>query len=247
MLSYNIQVGISGTQPHHHLTKIWKHLVPHGQRFDTLDRIAELLVDFDVVALQEVDAGSLRSSFINLTEYLAERAHFPFWKHQCNRNIGKLARHSNGILSRYRPSEIVEHKLPGIIPGRGALQVRFGHTQEPLIIMLIHLALSRRVRLKQLEYISDVVNEYEHVVLMGDMNCEPGSQEMELLHRRTHLCEQAPISGTYPSWRPARQIDHIMVTPGLEVTKYQVIHHSHSDHLPIAMEIALPDGIHIAG
>ena len=41
-----------------------------------LDKIAQLIKEFDIVALQEVDAGSLRSQFINQTEYLAKKADF---------------------------------------------------------------------------------------------------------------------------------------------------------------------------
>ena len=40
-----------------------------------------------------------------------------------------LAQHAIGVLSRYRCTEIVEHKLPGPIPGRGTLALRFGRFQ----------------------------------------------------------------------------------------------------------------------
>ena len=245
LLSYNIQVGINSTRPHHYLTKSWKHLLPHARRFDTLDRIAQVLKAFDVVALQEVDAGSLRSGFVNLTEYLAQGADFPFWHHQLNRDLGKFAQHSNGLLSRIRPSRVVEHKLPGLIPGRGALEARYGRSDEPLVVMLIHLALGRRARLRQLAFVSEIVNTYPHVVLMGDMNCQPDSPEMKLLLNRTELRAHCPAMSTFPSWRPNRHIDHILVTPGLEVAKCHVIPHALSDHLPIAMEVSLPGGVEL--
>ncbi|MCK9530273.1 MAG: endonuclease/exonuclease/phosphatase family protein [Gammaproteobacteria bacterium] len=242
LLSYNIQVGIDSVRPHHYVTKSWRHLLPHDQRFRNLDRIAQVLSGYDIVALQEVDAGSHRTGNINLTEYLAQQSEFAFWHHQLNRDLVGIARHANGLLSRLRPVEVTEYKLPGFIPGRGALLARYGE----LVVVLIHLALGQRTRLQQLEYIAEVVAEYEHVVLMGDMNCEPGSLEMQLLFRRTGLRE--PVEGmcTFPSWRPARNIDHILVSPTLEIAQCQVLNHALSDHLPIAVEIAIPAHVRLA-
>src|SRR5210317_2444926 len=86
VLSYNVQVGIRTTRPHHYVTGSWKHFFPHAKRLANLDKIASTIQPYDIVGLQEVDAGSLRSNFINLTEYLAERSKFPYWYHQVNRN-----------------------------------------------------------------------------------------------------------------------------------------------------------------
>lgn len=246
ILSYNIQVGITTSRPHHYLTHSWKHVLPHPQRMANLDRIAQLVAGFDIVGLQEVDAGSLRSGFINQTEYLAERARFPFWFHQVNRNIGQIAQHSNGLLSRYRPSELRELRLPGLIPGRGAIFARYGHSDAPLAVVVMHLALSRRARIRQLGMISELVNEYPHALLMGDMNCRPGSKEMDILFHRTNLREPLEQVLTFPSWRPQFHIDHILATPGLCVTEVRALSHSYSDHLPIAMEIALPPEVRLA-
>ncbi len=102
---------------------------------------------YDVVGLQEVDSGSLRTGFVDQTAYLAGRAGFPHWHKQVNRNLGKLGQHSNGLLSRVKPSRISEYKLPGL-PGRGAILCNFGG-DEGLSICIIHLALGRRARLKQ--------------------------------------------------------------------------------------------------
>lgn len=245
VLSYNIQVGITTQRPHHYLTHSWKHVLPHTQRLSNLERIARLVSDFDIVALQEVDAGSLRSNYINQTEYLALQGDFPFWYHQVNRNLGHFAQHSNGLLSRYRPSEVKELRLPSLIPGRGAIAARFGDVQEPLAVFMLHLALSRRARLRQLSYLSELINEYPHVILMGDMNCRPGSPEMDVLFRNTRLREPPAEILTFPSWRPQFHIDHILVTPDLRVREIHAINHAYSDHLPIAMEIELPEGVNM--
>jgi endonuclease/exonuclease/phosphatase family metal-dependent hydrolase len=245
LLSYNIQIGITTRRYRQYLTHSWKHVLHHPQRFDNLDRIAQLMSEYDLVGVQEADAGSARSGFVNITEYLANAAGFPYWDDQTNRRIGQFARHSLGVLSRYRPSGITEHKLPGRLPGRGAMAVRFGQGEESLVVLIVHLALSRRGRLSQLDYLSDLVNDYRHVVMMGDMNCRSDSEEMELLVNRTLMSE--PLHGlhTFPSWRPRRNIDHILVTPTVEVERAEVLNYPLSDHLPISMRVVLPEGVQL--
>lgn len=240
LLSFNIQAGIASSKYRHYVTQSWKHVLPYPERLENLDRIATLARDFDVVGLQESDGGSLRSGFINQTEYLALQAHFPYWYDQTNRNLGRLAQHSTGLLSRFRPSEITEVKLPGVIPGRGAMMLRFGDGAESLLLLIVHLALGRRGRLRQLGCIAELVSGYRHVIVMGDLNCCSESAEIDWLLRATQLCE--PIHGlhTFPSWRPRRNIDHILVSPSIRVERVAVLNHTVSDHLPIAMDVMVP-------
>lgn len=246
LLSYNIQVGIGSTSYREYFTTAWKHVLPHAQIYENLNKIARAIRGFDIVALQEMDAGSIRSSFINQAEFLAKHAGFPFWYHQTNRKIAKLTKHSNGILSKFKPTDIVDYKLPGFIPGRGAMVVRYGHIDNPLILLILHLALSRRARARQLEFVSEIVNCYEHVIVMGDLNCQPESPELRYLIETTNLCE--PIHGlkTFPSWRPVKRIDHILASPSIEIYDVHVLDHLFSDHLPIAMEIQLPSELELA-
>jgi len=245
MLSYNIQIGIKTRRYGQYLTHSRKHVLHHPQRFDNLDRIAQLMSTYDVVGIQEADAGSARSGFVNITQYLAASAGFPYWDDQTNRRIGRFAQHSLGVVSRYRPTGITEHRLPGRIPGRGAMAVRFGDGAESLVVLIVHLALSRRGRMNQLDYIADLVNDYRHVVLMGDMNCRSESDEMELLLNKTLMTEPLHGMNTFPSWRPRRNIDHILVTPTVEVAKAEVLNYPLSDHLPMAMEVVLPKNIEL--
>jgi endonuclease/exonuclease/phosphatase family metal-dependent hydrolase len=245
LLSYNVQAGIRTHRYRHYLTHSWKHVLPHSQRFHNLDRVAQLVRGYDIVGLQELDAGSLRSGYVNLTEYLSEKSGMPFWYDQTNRRIGRFARHSTGLLSRYPPAEIVEHRLPGRIPGRGVMFIRYGNREDSLIVLILHLALSRRARLQQFDYISEIVNEYRHVILMGDMNCRSDSQEMEYLINCTLMCEPFHGLDTFPSWRPQHNIDHILVTPTLQVDRVAAVNFSLSDHLPVEMEITLPESLRL--
>lgn len=242
LLSYNIQAGIDTSRYRQYLTHSWKHVLPFPQRLRNLDRIAELIRHFDLIGLQETDAGSLRSDFINLTEYLAQKAHFPFWEDRTNRRIGRFAKHSLGMLSHIRPSACTDHRLPGAIPGRGALIVQYGQTQ-PLMLVIVHLALGRRSRLRQIGYIGELVREYDNVILMGDLNCRAESSDMKRLLEFSGLTAPAKNLHTYPSWRPQRNIDHILVSPSITVNEVKVLSIPFSDHLPIAMDVSLAEGV----
>jgi endonuclease/exonuclease/phosphatase family metal-dependent hydrolase len=240
LLSYNIQVAIASTKPLHYVTRSWRHVFPHEYHFRNLNQIAEVLRGYDIIGLQEVDAGSIRSSYVNQTKYLAEKAGFPYWTHQTNRRLGHIAQHSNGLVSNYTPMDIENHRLPGKVPGRGALVARFGTEQSHLVVVMIHLALGRKARAIQLGYIAELVKSNEHVVVMGDMNCQPDSDELLSLIAQTGL--GAPVGGlnTYPSWNPRRKLDHILVSPSLSVENVEVLPFTYSDHLPISMEVVLP-------
>ncbi|CAM3488162.1 endonuclease/exonuclease/phosphatase family protein [Parendozoicomonas haliclonae] len=244
LLSFNIQVGITTQQYGHYLTRSWQHVLPSSSRQKNLDRIARLLRSYDVVALQEADGGSLRSSFINQIEYLAHRSGFPWWYQQLNRNLGQFAQHSNGLLTRCHPELLEDHKLPGLIPGRGAIVAELGET-NPLLIVIMHLALSRRGREHQLGYIRRLIDAHEHVVLMGDMN----THAEQLLY-------DSPLNGaglhnasmdvcTFPSWKPKKSLDHILLSSSLKAVSCEVLDFPQSDHLPVAVEIQLPEGLQL--
>jgi endonuclease/exonuclease/phosphatase family metal-dependent hydrolase len=245
VLSYNVQVGISATRFHQYFTNSWKHFLPYQGRLGNLDSVARFISGFDLVGLQELDAGSLRSQFINLAEYLSERSELPYWYSQTNRNLGKIAQHSLGLLSRFHPHTVVEHKLPGRVPGRGAMEAHFGAEQGAgsLVIMLVHLSLGKRDRRMQMEYIAEVLRDHEHVVVMGDMNCSCHTEEVKRLVRHTRLQEPLAAQKTYPSWRPVHAFDHILVTPGLGVEQVHVYNVNYSDHLPVGVEIVVPESI----
>ena len=241
LLSFNIQVGISTERYRHYLTRSWQHLLPHTGRAGNLRKIGDLLSDFDLVALQEADGGSLRSGYVNQVEPLAHLGAFPYWYQQLNRNLGRFAQHSNGVLSRLKPHLLEDHPLPGP-SGRGAILVRFGEGENALIVVMMHLALGAKTRALQLGYIRELIGGYRHQVLMGDMNTHA-----------TDLLEHSPlrdlglvapqVEATFPSWRPQRCLDHILLSPSLTLERVEVLAQPISDHLPVAVEIRLPDAL----
>ena len=242
LLSYNIQAGVDTRHYGEYVTKGWRHLLPHRERLQNLNRIAAMLSEYDMVGLQEVDAGSLRSGFVDMTEYLAHRAGFPHWYHQVNRNIGMLAQHSNGFLTHVQPLRVTHHRLPGG-PGRGASLFEFGDDPRALRVCSLHLALGRRARTRQLEFVSTLVRDYDSLIVMGDLNAGCDAEEVRRFVGETGLREPACDQATFPSWRPIRKIDHILVSETLKVHSARVIDYPLSDHLPISVELDLSDAI----
>lgn len=239
-LTWNIHAATATGRYHQYATHAWKQVLPHAERRQVLDGMAAVVSHFDVVGLQEVDAGSLRSGFINQARYLAEGADFPFWHHQLNRRVGKIARASNGLLARHVPSAIAEHRLPGAIPGRGALWARFGNDESALVVVVVHLALGRRAREQQLGEIASRLSEWSNVVVMGDCNAPLDSPEMRAFLRRTGLTAPLERMRTFPSWRPQRSIDHVLVSPAVEILERDVLDCTLSDHRPVATTVRLP-------
>lgn len=244
LLTFNLQVGIQTSAYHHYLTRSWQHLLPHPRRLKRLDMMSEVLGRFDIVGLQEVDGGSFRSGRVNQVEYLATRAGFPHHYQQLNRNLGHLAQHSNGLLSRLPPSRVEEYSLPGTLPGRGAIHARFGDGPDALHLFVAHLALSHRGRVRQLDYLSEIITPLRHVVVMGDLNCTP-----DQLHAHSRFRDSLPLHPvrpplSYPSWQPRRALDHILLSDSLEAHRVQVLEHLFSDHLPVAIDVSLPEACH---
>ena len=240
LLCFNIQAGSSVEKYRHYVTRSMQHVLPHPRKARNLNDIAKLATEYDLVALQEVDAGSLRTGFTNQVHYLAERGEFPYWSHQANRRLGRIAETSNGLLARMEPSGVIDHRLPGAA-GRGALEVRFGRAKDGLRVIIAHLSLSTRARRAQFEYLADVVGDHPHVVLMGDFNCTLESGECHPLFASSTLCAPKEPPHTFPSWAPQRAIDHILMSSSLEQKSLETLPLYVSDHLPLATTVVLPE------
>ncbi len=242
LLSANIQAGNTTRRYSDYATRSWSHVLPMGKRA-ALDTIAEVVADHDIVGLQESDPGSWRSGFTNQTHYLAERAGFDFWSHQPNRRVGRVASSANALLSRMEPVEVEDHPLPGRIPGRGVLIARFGRQPQALTVAVAHLSLGAGSRRSQLAFIGELLQDHPHSVLMGDFNCTPEQPEMSVLFQRTRLQPPASPVCTFPSWRPQRAIDHILLGDGLACAGMRALPAAWSDHLALSVDLDLPAGL----
>jgi endonuclease/exonuclease/phosphatase family metal-dependent hydrolase len=201
-----------------------------------------MVTPYDMVALQEVDSGSLRSGFINQSRYLATHADMPFWCHQSNRKVGTVAYAGNGFLSRFEPDSVEEYRLPGPIPGRGSLVVRFGQGEDELVVAVVHLALGKRARKQQLNFLAEQLVACPQLIVMGDLNTPVSSPELESFCDRLELSAPTSDLASYPAWQPQRAIDHILVSDRISIGASQALDVSYSDHCPVELELVLPPG-----
>jgi endonuclease/exonuclease/phosphatase family metal-dependent hydrolase len=240
VLTLNIQVGLQTAHYGHYVTGAWRHVLPSRRVRANLDRIAELAARHDLVALQEADAGSLRTGQLNQVEYLARQAGFAHWQVAVNRNLGPFAQHCLGFLSRHPLQQVEHHALPGRVRGRGALMATLALPGcGALRVVVTHLALSRASRQRQLDYLAQLVPAGCELLMLGDLNCEADELLQHPLLRDRGL---RPILGapTFPSWRPLRRLDHVLATPGLRVLHSHVVPTPLSDHLAVSAELHLP-------
>ena len=241
LLSANIQAGSSTRGYSDYVSRSWSHVLPAGNKRGSLDKIARLAGEHDIVGLQESDPGSLRSGFTNQTHYLAQRGGFDYWSHQPNRSVGGFASSANGLLSKLEPVDVSDHPLPGRIAGRGVLMARFGDGDDGLTVAIAHLSLGATSRRTQIAFIAELLHGQRNVVLMGDFNCLPDRPEMELLYKRTQLQPPASCVPTFPSWRPNKAIDHILVSSPLVLQGMRALPAALSDHLALSIEIDVPE------
>jgi endonuclease/exonuclease/phosphatase family metal-dependent hydrolase len=240
LLSANIQAGARTDAYSDYFTRPLNHVLPHPAKRQNLEVLADHLADFDLVGLQEADPGSLRSGFLNQTHYLAERAGFPYWSHQPNRRVGRLATSANALLCRRQPDEVRDYALPGRIGGRGVLWSRFGEGAAALVVLIAHLSLGAKSRMAQLAFIAELVQDSPRAVLMGDLNCEADAGELRSFYARSGMQPPHDRMPSFPSWKPKRAIDHILSTPSVPVLRRWCLPNLASDHLAMAAEIALP-------
>jgi endonuclease/exonuclease/phosphatase family metal-dependent hydrolase len=110
--------------------------------------------------------------------------------------------------------------------------------------MIAHLSLSAPARARQLAFIGELLSDYPHAVLMGDLNTEAHSAEMEHLFAKCRLQPPEQPTPTFPSWKPKRALDHILTSADIRLDRTWTLPQAFSDHLPLAAEIRMP--AHIA-
>lgn len=243
VLTYNIQVAMESHGIRHYLLHSWHHLLPHPQRSKNLKLIAEIIRPYDVVALQELDVGSIRSRYVNQVEYLSEEAGFGYTEYQTTRNFGPLGRHSKALLSRYPIHNVNHYELPSQVPGRGITTFCLGTEKNPLLVVNVHLSLGKKTRSKQLQFIANLISSYQHVIVMGDFNSSTDELMRSALAETDLQLMREEVILTYPSWRPKKQIDYILLSSSLKLADAGVIQTPSSDHLPLYANVILPDTI----
>ena len=230
----------------------------HGVGIDgrlDLDRVVALVAatGADVVALQEVDSRlGPRSAFVDQPLWLARRllldvAYGATLDLAPTEPGGARRRYGTALLSRHPLRDPASHPLP-TAPGaepRGYVTATIDLGGTAVRLVATHLQHdSAAARHRQAEALASVVSAApEPVVLLGDLNAEPGSPELAPL--AGHLADAWVAGGegpgaTFPSDAPHLRIDGVLVSPGVTVTAAAVVPTGASDHRPVVADVLVP-------
>jgi|TARA_R110002020_G_scaffold399971_1_gene609932 endonuclease/exonuclease/phosphatase family metal-dependent hydrolase len=238
ILTWNIQAAIGTARYSHYLTRAHHQVFNTSAKQSTLEKIAEIVSQHDVVCLQEVDLGGRRSGFTCQAERIAMLSGHNHVAKQRNRTIPGISLHGNAILSRYELSHIHDFKLPGRVKGRGCLiaNVQVG---QGISVANLHLSLGRNDQALQLEAIGQHLPHKKAFVVVGDFNCTNSSTQLESFAGSVgaQIADQPPMP-TYPSWRPNRDLDHIIYSDAVRLDERRSLPLQLSDHLPLSAEIS---------
>lgn len=236
---------------------------------DNLDNmILELQqIDPDVIALQEVDFYAARSFDINQLEYLARGLNMPYAAYAVNwskryvpwpfwpphKHFGRIVS-GQGILSRYPVTghEAIYFEKPesnsflynlGYLD-RVAQRVTLKLNSKEISFWNVHLeAYDENARLKQVHRLADIINkeEFKDIIIAGDFNSDlDGKALRQFIQLSQSKNAESPTTGfTYPSWEPARKIDHIVYKGVLMTESHTLSGLLASDHLPVWAEFNL--------
>lgn len=227
----------------------------------SLKRVTEVLasLEADVVALQEVDVGRLRSGRVNQAEHIAEalgmRAVFQRavrWP-DGEYGIATLTRLDiEGVETRRLPLP----RLP-YLEQRVAIMVALRRDDAKLVLVNTHLGLLARERRLQTAYLQrwlgDVARAHP-TVLCGDLNASPRAPELRLLDGALSDAFGGDAFGnnavggdarglTFPARFPLRRIDHIRVSRQIDCETVAIprtaLARAASDHYPVVADIAI--------
>lgn len=208
-----------------------------------LDRIMNFIEkeNPDILGLVEVDTGSIRTKFVNQVETIANHLnHF----HHCSvkygedsfgRTIPILRMQGNAVLTKKRIPDKQFHYFP-VGFKRLIIELDIGG----ISFFLVHLALQKRIRKKQLDFLTEIVRKHKNIIVAGDFNIFKGNQEIAKFQQELKLINPNQKSlPTYPSWHPRKELDFILHSANIKVTHFSVPKVKFSDHLPIMMEYHL--------
>jgi endonuclease/exonuclease/phosphatase family metal-dependent hydrolase len=192
----------------------------------------------DVVVLQEVDQGSIRTKTSGQASALEEKLVKKYsTKIEGKYGPGKLLSRmpmlkqmSNAVLSN--GGEVREHYLE---PGSKQLMMEYRDEEKDLSIFSAHMPTLHRYRRKQLQEAREKILERNKAVLCGDFNCYNGKEELEKVFSGTEYEVHSP-GPTHPRSDPYRELNLFVAPEELKVrTRRPEV--EVSDHFPVIAEI----------
>jgi len=207
-----------------------------------LERLVDFVeaVDPDVLGLIEVDIGSGRTGRVDQVELIANRLrrHYrcsvKYGEESMGRDVPILRHQANAILTR---DEVVSSDFHYFKVGFKRLIIEVD--VNGVRFFLVHLALSHRVRAKQLEALADIASGDGPVVVAGDFNTMRGSRELDFLKKALGL-DSANVESlpTYPSWKPKQELDFVLHSKEINIERFFLPDVHFSDHLPLVVDFS---------
>lgn len=228
--------------------KVISYNIHHGANAEeklTLNQIGEYLKKSgaDLVGLQEVDSLCRRSGNQDQMKLLAEMTgmHYAFYRHFAYDG----GAYGLGILSKYPIREQRNERITSIKNGNSEslahLSVRIRVEEMELVFSTVHLALDQSTRLIQAREVLGHLAGDLPVILTGDFNALPSTEEIQLIHEKYPMQDRS-LQPTFPHIRPTKKIDYTFASPeiGKGLKKIKVpLEVLHSDHLPLEAEFFL--------
>ena len=234
--------------------RVLTYNIHHGRGLDgevDLERIAEVIrtANADLVALQEVDRGTRRTSGLDIAKELGRLTNMQF---VFAKNIDfQGGEYGNAILSRYQIQDSSNQHYRMIREGeqRGMLRATIRLADRKIVFASTHLdhRSDPTERISNVDEIKEFLSQQKSpVILAGDFNDRPdGAVHQELTKVFIDVWESAGLgdSHTFSSDNPRSRIDYIFLSPKSEwdVRNASVIESQASDHLPLLAEIVLVD------
>ncbi len=209
----------------------------------------------DIVALQELDSGRHKTQKMDQPHLIAKHLEMLYHFHPAIDIEG--GKYGNAILSRYPIECIAAKKLPSLAnryyyEPRGALWVNIKINNFSLNVINTHLGLHHLEANKQAKALlsEEWLNHPDcsgPVILCGDFNSPPNSTCWKILNEKLQdaqlRLEQRRRKYTWFSQFPIRSIDHIFVSPNIEVLNVEVprtnLDQQASDHLPLIIDFKI--------
>jgi endonuclease/exonuclease/phosphatase family metal-dependent hydrolase len=217
-----------------------------------LDTVAETIrsAQPDIVALQEVDVNTRRSSGLNQSAELAWRTGLRHYAHFRTTTLYG-GDYGVGLISRFPLESVEQFPLPvepGTEPRTVARVVMNVHGQQ-VSVYVTHLTrrpFNGAVRVRQSAAIMKLMaNDPRPKLLMGDMNDTPDSRSVRLFKRE--LMDVFALRGqgeaeTYPlPVIPNLRIDYVMACDHFMPKSSRVLRVKASDHYPVVADLTLLD------
>ena len=219
------------------------------------ERIARVIARYtpDIVALQELDVGRLKTNSVDQVHCIARYLEMEFHFHAA---LQLEEEHYGDAILTHLPMRLRKSALlPGLadkpqLEPRGALWVAIEAGDTEIQLINTHLGLNKRERRAQVSSLlgSDWLGHPEcrsPVILCGDFNATPRSGEWRKLHRQLPDAQVA-LAGhrpknTFFSRMPSARIDHVFVDDALELvgieTPGTALVRLASDHLPLIVDL----------